>query len=644
MLQFMRDHLHGKVAWVILSCVAVVFVFWGSVGLRLSGDGEQALKINGEFISPEFAYAFKRVYPTDDLVAMTLAKQGLLSSGFIYSENQLTAVIRELPWFQKEGVFSKALYEDFARRDKAAERVLRERLLYEGLIKQLGFALQNAVFVFPQTIARYYTLLDQRRDVEVLRINKQAFLKKMDISDAEVQQYYQQHSKQYVQKERVKLEYLILDYEKLAKTVQLTDEEIRIYYEQHVEAFLKPEERRFAQIKVPSDPKNPEKRPEKLNNPIEAFQQEKADADAGWFIKGDMGNTQLDEVAFGLPGVGSVSQPVLVENHWYVFKLLGLHPQEKQDLKSVKSRIQEDLVRQKANALFLEKKELLERAAFEMPDSLNEVAKEIGVVLLKTGWISKGGSAEHAAPPDLKSDEPDSARISFDEYPAVLESAFSEEVLVNRNNSPLIEISPEKVAVLRIAEYEPRRFKTLEEIKGTIQQQVLSVKAQTLLDRYTARLWKNYVTDKKPLAQLAEFDRNQALTSFFQKKDVSYQILMTAGADPNMKGLSAEILYEAFQLPKPDAKYPVQAKQRTLSDGDQALIAVGRVALGDISHAKPTDLESARNQLGHLDLLRSVLSFDQRIQKTAAVQGGNLKLLEGERPIGELMGEPGVEE
>jgi peptidyl-prolyl cis-trans isomerase D len=73
----------------------------------------------------------------------------------------------------------------------------------------------------------------------------------IEVSDAEVEQFYKANSARFMNDEKVKVDYLLLDAANLGKNIKVTEQDAQDYYDQHQDLFQRAERRQVAHILIP---------------------------------------------------------------------------------------------------------------------------------------------------------------------------------------------------------------------------------------------------------------------------------------------------------------------------------------------------------------------------------------------------------
>jgi peptidyl-prolyl cis-trans isomerase D len=196
---------------------------------------------------------------------------------------------------------------------------------------------------------------------------------------------------------------------------------------------------------------------------------------------------------------------------------------------------------------------------FEQPDTLQAAATALGLEIKESDWISRDGGTGIAANED------------------VVEAAFSEDVLLNGNNSTPIETSGEEVVVLRLLEHQDAARQPLDEISDTVKQRLVDEKARQL------------ATSKG--AELLGSIRDQGTTLEDAATALHTTVQQTGMVRRNAADHPAPVVAKAFTLDAPVEGKPVYTGFE-LPQGDYVILALNEVKQGDLASLP----EGARKQ------------------------------------------------
>src|SRR5690606_31510016 len=97
--------------------------------------------------------------------------------------------------------------------------------------------------------------MQQEREIRTRRFAAGEYEANIQVSDADVQQYYEDNAAEFAVPETITAEYVLLNSEVVMDQVSVTDDEVAAYYEQNKGRFTTDESRRLSHIliEVPSD-------------------------------------------------------------------------------------------------------------------------------------------------------------------------------------------------------------------------------------------------------------------------------------------------------------------------------------------------------------------------------------------------------
>jgi peptidyl-prolyl cis-trans isomerase D len=280
----------------------------------------------------------------------------------------------------------------------------------------------------------------------------------------------------------------------------------------------------------------------------------------------------FEAAAFALQE-GEVSEPVRSNFGYHLIKLTGIQPSSVKPFDEVRDEVEQAYRKAEGERLYFEMAEQLADLSYEDPSSLLPAASTLKLKVETSDWVSRNRAQGVLA------------------SPKVLAAAFSDDVLLERNNSELIEIDQEQAIVLRVIEYMESSIQPLPEVSETI---VENLHQQHAIDQARAEAEKRLAslqagTDIVEIAEQTEFKRKTSLT----RNDMS---------------VPPTLVREIFRLPHPVDGSSVSGMIQ-LATGDFAvynLYAVNDVPADKISATLKNQLKNnlrqrlGRAQYGHL--------------------------------------------
>ena len=505
MLQSIRDKITGWIAWIFIATIGVVFVFWG-IDFGSGAGAGYAAKVDGERISaqevrrawqqqqsrlqqmmraelPDELVQSQQRAILDQFVSQTLLRQRAKDLGFRVSDEMLAQRVMEFPDFQVDGKFSADRYYALIRASGLSEARFEEDLRTETLIRQLQSGILDSAFVVPYELDRRFALERQEREIDYALIAANDFLDQIEVTDAQIEAWYEEHTSEFLLPETVDLQYIELTRDDAASAIEVNEAALRDYYEQVKDKYQSPERRRGRHILITTDDGLDDAAAEK--KAAELVEKAKGGADfaqlatdnskdpgsaaqggdLGWAERG-MFVGPFEEALFGM-SPGEVRGPVKTQFGYHVIKLEEVEAGHERSFEEARAEIEAEYRKEQSESLFYEQTQKLGDLAFESLTELDSVAQALNLPLkTATGFTRDGGS------PDLPP------------TPEIVEAAFSEDVLELGQNSPLIAADEDRAMVLRVTKHVPAEPRPLAEVRDQI---VSRIKTQAARDAAAAK-------------------------------------------------------------------------------------------------------------------------------------------------------------
>ena len=626
MLDKLREGAQGKVAKVILGLIILSFALAG-VGSYLNGPARTApATVNGNDISapalenayrnerarmesqmgeafnqlaanPDYMKQFRRGV-LDRLIDQALIDDKARSLGLRVSDEQIKQAIVAMPEFAENGKFSNDRYLQLIRRAGMTPEMFRDSLRQDMVRQQLMGAVLGSEFALKGEAEQLDRLYNQTRDLRLIRLAASAYVGGIEVSDAEVEQFYKANSARFMNDETVKVDYLLLDAANLGKNIKVTEQDAQDYYDQHQDLFQRPERRQVAHILIPfgKDEKAAEQKAEAVLAKAKAGDDfaalAKADSsdtfsakkggELDWFEKGVM-DPAFEKAAFALAKAGDLSAVVKSPFGFHIIKLLAVEPAKTKPFVDVMSDTIARLQSEKAKEQFFAEQQKMADSSFENPDSLDLTAEAMGLQVQSTGYFSQAD-----APAPLND-------------PKVLSVAFSEQLRDDNTNSDVIELADGKALVLHIMGHQPKAAKPLAEVKEQVITAIKHDKASEV-----ARGKAQGLLDKLKAGEILQAD----LTALGLKVDTH------TGVSRFAQEMDQNLVTQVFRMPHPtDGKPSVELV--TEANGDRVVVALDKVNV----IKEPSQMVSLlQGQLGQGKAQADYKSLIDELRKAAKIE------------------------
>ncbi len=620
MLQTIRDRAQGIFAWIILILIIVPFALWGIQNYFDTGK-EKPIAVVGdrEFFERDLLRLYEQQYArfsdrydeaelkrqalerlVDDEVLFQTAREKRLT----VSDAQVARFIRTLPFFQTDGKFDEEKYQRLLAAQGLTTAGFVSQVRRALLLEQLRRSVTDSAFATEPEAERFYRLQNQQRKVSyvILPLPDQT----VEVGDAEIRSYYEQHRDRFLTPEQVTIEYLTLSVDDIARTIQPSEADLKRYYEEQRQAFAVPEKRRIRHILIAVPENADEKtRQQALAKAREIRQRLLAGEDFAKLAReysddpgskakgGDLGfvrrgvlEKHFEKVAFSLPE-DEISEPVETPFGYHIIQVTEIRPAEIKPFEAVKRQILEAVRRQEAENRFYQLGEQLAQLAYENPQSLEPAATALGLQIQTTGPFSREKGEGIAADPKIRA------------------AAFNSEVLEGNNSEP-VELEDGRVVVLRVKEHYPAKQRPLEEVRDRIAAELRRQKAGRRLAQQ-ADAWLAELKQGTRLEDIAARAKAQVETVRLRRDP--------APENPDV----AELVEPVFQAPKPKQDAPVFLKV-PLHDGRRALVAVTEIQEGNYADLESREKQTLRDNLARMFGLLSFKEYQKQLRRRIEVK------------------------
>lgn len=616
MLQAIRDNAQGMIIWVIVGLIIITFALFGLSGY-LSGSAKvNVATINGVEISEtEFRRAYQNYKQKmqrlmgpnfrpefftpermskdaiNELVTQELITQVLDESGFRAAPQQVVNQLQRTDAFrEQDGKFSSAIYNQLIAQQGMNSELYEEKIGRDISSQQFYNGLVQSAFTTDYEVKAYDRLERQQRDIGYVVLSKNNFLLDAKASEVDIRAYYDVNGAEFLTPEQVSVDYIEFNIVQIAKQVEIEDEAMRLYYKENKGNYTTtPEERQARHILIKTDKDVDDatakakaqdlyqriKKGESFETLAKKFSQDPGSAkqggDLGFFGKGVM-DKAFEKAAFKLKK-GKVSEPVKSRFGYHLIKLEAIRGGGAKKYAEVRDAIERDLQLEQAEQTFFADVEKLSNLSYENPDSLGPVAEELGLEIKHSKLFIKGRAQGVLSNPKVR------------------KVVFSDEVIKERKNSDLIEISDTHLVVLRVKEHKPSSQRSLEAVRNIISARL----------RHEAARKRAEKSAKEVLDRLRKGEAPWKVVE--SVKQAKWE---RPGFIARQPGKDKQIFHEnirtgAFRIPRPTEEKPAFDVVE-IPGGNAAVVGVYavRVAEADEKDKTKEALDSRRNKLAKM--------------------------------------------
>lgn len=616
MLNILRKRAQSTLIQGMVLLIAVVFIFWG-VGTNLNNNRNSIAEVNGmEIPIQDYQRAYDRAVEkyrrqfggqvpsgffeginlkgqvVGQLIQEELLRQGALSMGLTISKEAIRRQVEKMPAFQKDGHFDIGRYKSVLKSNKLTptsfEGGIRSDILTNFVVDAIGsFAVQPEA-----EVRRWLDYSGEEIKLAVKAIKSSDFEDKVEIKDAELSSWFEQHKKEYASEPKIRLKYLLFNSNKVMNQVSVSDDTLKTRYESELEKYRIPEQRHVRHIlfKVSEqDDKQTVAKKKKEAEKVLALanagkdfaglaQQysegptKKNGGDLGFFPRGRMVKA-FDDAVFSMPQ-GTISNLVRTPFGFHIIKLEAIRPGRVRPFDEVKDELAKIMKEEEAKGLAFKKSS----AAYEgimRAGSIDKYSKQENVSVIQTDYFSRSRP---------------SADIVTD--PAFLQAAFK---LGKGELSSLVELN-KGYAILFVDDIQPSTVPSLADVRDRVVEDYRREKAVDIAREAAG----------KELAQVKEQGK-------LSGKDVHETGYVKRGTR-QMDSVPGEVIVDAFSL-APKAQLP----DHPVGVGNTFYLYQVRDRRQGVNVANAGKKEQLKQQLSATERARLLTDWLADLQKNAEI-------------------------
>lgn len=597
MLQDIRANTQGTIAKIIIGLIVISFSIFGIESLLFSGGGSAPAEVNGEEITQlelqqELSVQQRQLLAMlgdnadpalldDDrlsrqaletLVQREIVKQGATGLNLSASDQVVGEMIASMEQFQIDGQFSMDMFQSMLASAGFTPSLFQKRLAEDVQIGQLRAGLAGSDFTTDIELDTAARILMEGRDVRYISLPLLDFLADAEVSDEQIQAYYEQNSDAFMSEEAVVLEYLDLTLDTYIQPIPET--RLREEFELVRDEYELATEARVSHILFEGADDDRQRRVSEVLDVLasgvsfEDAAREYSDDIGSAQSGGDLGYTAGDtfpepmEEAIARLAVGERSEAVETDAGTHIILLTDRREGTEVSFEDVAAQLKQDLQQSDAAAALIRDVERLRDLVFNAAD-LKDPAEELSLSVQRSGPVGRGAADDIFA------------------RPGVQQAIFSDDVLEAGHNSEVIEVSPEQFIALRVAERRPSALRPIDEVKEEI---------TSVLREQAAR----GAATQKAEELLAALDEGESVEVVANAAGLEWQVEL--GARRDSQRLPRAVRDELFAMQEPVSG---TARRAVINDGRDAsyVLEFARLNAGQLTSLPPAEQLQLRERI-----------------------------------------------
>jgi len=402
--------------------------------------------------------------------------------GFRVTDEDVANAIRSmLPQMLGPGEFNPALYAQYLQQQGLTvnefEQNIRTNLL---LLKLQNLALEGTI-VTPREVEQEYHRKNDKVKVDYVAWTPKDLRSQVNVTPDEIQTFYNQNKSEFRTPERRSFQLLVADEAKIGASIEASEADLRTAYNQNLDRFRTPESVKVRHILIKTSDKPKEevaKLEAKANDLLKQLRggadfaalakqhsEDPGSKDKGGVYEGVVRGQMVpafEQAAFGRKPK-EIGDLVKTEYGLHIVEVLEKQPAKVKPFEEVKAELATE---RKREAVFTKMQQSIEQARAELakaPHSAAQIAAKYGLAYADVQNAGKGEPIQEVGVnPELE---------------ANLASLRTGEV------SPVLQVSPTKLAVAVVTNVQPAKPATLAEVEGQIRELVTNRKLGQLTEQ-----------------------------------------------------------------------------------------------------------------------------------------------------------------
>ena len=607
MLQAMRNKMHGWPSIIVLGLAVAAMSLFGMEGYlgsssdnfvakvgkreisqnafqnRLNQLRQQASTEQGDHFDPKvFEKPETKLRVLDAMIDEQLLLQANADWGMRVSDQALRDAIGGIPAFQVNGKFDPTSYRAWLASSGKTSDMFEDEMRSSLAGQLLPSAITDSTIVGDARVDDFLSLLTQRRDLRYFLLPKPDAADKQ-VTDAQIESWYKSHQADFMNPEQISVKYIEVDGATLKPEAVPSDEDLKKRYADEKQRFVQPEQREVSHILInvaanatpeqqktalaeadkiaaEATPANFAKLAEKDSQDLGSKRQ---GGDLGWLEKG-VTNAAFDSAMFSLQK-GQISKPVLSSDGYHIIWLRDIRSGESKPFAEVRDQLVKEATTAQRDHQYNDLAGKMADNTYSNPTSLEPASVALGLPIKTTALFSRTNGQGLTANPKF------------------VAAAFSDDVLVQGNNSGLIDLGNDHSVVIHVDKHVPAAVKPLAEVSARIKDRILEARVTE-------------ASKKQADAALAQLRKGEDMSAVAKTMGATVVSVPEAVREQTLQ-VPPSLLKEAFLMPHPTAAGKPEFATVDMGDGGFALLAVDKVQAGDLSKVSPDQRDALHHQM-----------------------------------------------
>jgi len=257
MLESVRSFLSGKTLFILVTLLAIPFVFFGSTSFGTvftsygTVNGETVTQTDINLASSNVTQRYQAIFGEDfsietigeeqfseslrqEIINQKILLSAAKASDLRVGEKQAKKEIIKIENFQSDGTFDEALFQSVIRANGFTPDD------YINLVQQtisMDFFIQgiaNITSASENDITNFIIAFEKTRDLEFVSIDFNEVAQSIEVSDDEILDFYNSNPLLFLDDERRTLQYLTISSDEYADSIQVDDGLIKTAYEEYL--------------------------------------------------------------------------------------------------------------------------------------------------------------------------------------------------------------------------------------------------------------------------------------------------------------------------------------------------------------------------------------------------------------------------